>query len=135
MIAFLAALVTLVACNPLQVSARAKPVKTPTRAPVHPRPTPTPARTPTPKPSTTPTTPVSTNSLQLGFSAGELVGMSAADIATTLDRYQAAGGTVIRFDLDWARVQPTGPGELGLVVFGPDHQCLERPAPDRAADP
>jgi hypothetical protein len=30
-------------------------------------------------------------------------------MAPVLDRYQAAGGSVIRFDLDWARVQPTGP--------------------------
>jgi hypothetical protein len=47
--------------------------------------------------------------LQLGFSAGELVGMNATDMSATLARYQAAGGTVIRFDLDWANVQPSGP--------------------------
>jgi hypothetical protein len=63
--------------------------------------------TPTPSPSSSPTP--TTPSLQLGFSAGELVGMNPTDMSATLARYQAAGGTVIRFDLDWANVQRSGP--------------------------
>jgi hypothetical protein len=70
----------------------------------------------TPTPTPTPTSP-SVPSLQLGFSAGELVGMSSPDISATLDRYQAAGGSVIRFDLDWARVQPTGPASWDWSAY------------------
>lgn len=48
-----------------------------------------------------------TEPLRLGFSAGELDGMSAPDVAKTLDRYQAAGGSVIRFDIPWSGIQPS----------------------------
>jgi hypothetical protein len=92
---------------------KASPKPTATPAPPSPTPAPTasgtPIVTPTATPSGTPSDPPA-NTLQLGFSAGELVGMSSPDIATVLDRYQAAGGSVIRFDLNWARVQPTGSG-------------------------
>jgi hypothetical protein len=49
--------------------------------------------------------------LQLGFSAGELVGLSPGELSDALDSYQAAGGSVIRFDINWARVQPDGPND------------------------
>ena len=72
--------------------------------------------TPPPAPTSPPST-AAAPTLQLGFSAGELVGMNSTDIAATLDRYQAAGGTVIRFDLNWARVQPTGPTSWDWSAF------------------
>ena len=47
--------------------------------------------------------------LRLGFSAGELVGLDTGALTMALNSYQAAGGSVMRFDLDWARIQPDGP--------------------------
>ena len=109
----LAVFASLVACNPIRpVGGGHVPPKHPAktaRPAIAPITTPTSKPTPAPTTSPTPTPTPTANSLQLGFSAGELVGLSSPDIATVLDRYQAAGGTVIRFDLNWARVQPTGP--------------------------
>jgi hypothetical protein len=78
----------LTACNPLQPPAGASsnpPATRPAPAPAH------------------------TAELKLGFSAGELDGMSAPDVASTLDRYQDAGGSVIRFDVPWSGIQANGP--------------------------
>jgi hypothetical protein len=99
----LAVVLSLVACNPL------RPVGTPS-APAKAAPKPAATHRPAPLPGTN-------TSLQLGFSAGELVGLSAADMTPVLNRYQAAGGSVIRFDLDWARVQPTGPSSWDWSAY------------------
>ena len=60
----------------------------------------------------------------LGFSAGELVGMSGAQRSAALDGYTAAGGTVIRFDISWPRVQPDGPGSWDWSAIDPIMSAL-----------
>jgi hypothetical protein len=83
-------------------SSTGRQVRSPPPSSPHPSPSLPAAATPAPTPRTT--------GLQLGFSAGELVGLSPRELEATLDEYTAAGASVIRFDVNWARVQPQGPG-------------------------
>lgn len=51
--------------------------------------------------------PRAVRTLTAGLCAGDLVGMSRADVTARMSLLAAAGARAIRVDLNWARVQPT----------------------------